>query len=284
MNKINSKEDHNNTDLLNQFIKLAPVIQKLFPMDCMLGIADREKFIHYLPGSEMRMPSDITGMSLKEGDAISTAASTGQYTVMTVPKEAFGIPFKAVGVPIKDAYGKVIGSIGVALNLNVQEKLIETAQNVASVSEEMVATIKEFSASTQSLVENQERLMQQGSRVLEAVKKTDKILNFIDNVAKQSNLLGLNAAIEAARAGESGNGFKVVADEIRKMSLNSVSSVTEIKTILEDINNYIEGMNTELIKVAAIGQQQGASIEEINSAMEDLAHSASEIEGVAEII
>ena len=82
--------------------------------------------------------------------------------------------------------------------------------------------------------------VQRTARVMEDIhtnsKNITKISHLIESISSQTNLLALNAAIEAARVGgEAGRGFNVLASEIRRLSVRTQQSATEIREIVEEM-------------------------------------------------
>jgi methyl-accepting chemotaxis protein WspA len=61
------------------------------------------------------------------------------------------------------------------------------------------------------------------------------IVTTITKVADQTNLLSLNAAIEAVKAREYGQGFSVVADEIRRLADQTAVAALDIEQIVEEM-------------------------------------------------
>ncbi|MBP7553628.1 MAG: hypothetical protein KA885_09375, partial [Spirochaetes bacterium] len=77
------------------------------------------------------------------------------------------------------------------------------------------------------------------NRIYDASKDLSSFINTISDISERVKLLAINASIEAARAGKAGEGFAVVAQEVRKLSEASGASVKGIDAKLTEINNMI---------------------------------------------
>jgi len=197
---------------------------------------------------------------------------------------------------IEKASGHVTQGIGQISSSS--EEMAQGASEQASSLEQVSASIEELSASTRQNADNAsqtEKIATKSSndardggqavrKTVEAMKDIAGKVVIIQEIARQTNLLSLNAAIEAARAGEHGRGFAVVANEVQKLAERSQSAAREIEDlskasvgVAEEAGEKLDRLVPDIQKTAdlvteihAASTEQASGIQQINTAIQQL--------------
>lgn len=163
---------------------------------------------------------------------------------------------------LSDAIASLTGSFhGILAATNAQQAIaVSLASDDADGDEGM--RLDEFVAQTSgvmqrvvdSVIMNSKlgmELVELTDRISKRAKDVESILTEIAGIAKQTNLLALNAAIEAARAGEAGRGFAVVADEVRDLSTRTSQCSQQIALVMQGMREGVKGTEQAIEKLAS---------------------------------
>ncbi|MUV36637.1 Heme-based aerotactic transducer HemAT [Lentibacillus sp. JNUCC-1] len=133
---------------------------------------------------------------------------------------------------------KMLGSF--ARSTQDGKELIDLSQAGESSLNKLTHTMSGFHQSFNELHKNMEQLVKH-------MKENSQFTADIQSIAEQTNLLALNASIEAARAGEAGNGFTVVAKEVRKLAEVSQQTAELIRNNLNAVEEDALNVREEMV-------------------------------------
>lgn len=192
--------------------------------------------------------------------------ATGNESVKQSLNEKFGDKCAIV-----DSAGALLIVKLVERDIKAMDKLNKQIDAIKNTSNQVQTQLKDISHSIDKTHTINTRLNEITKKSIEYIEETDKIIQYVNSISKQTKILGINATIEAARAGEQGRGFSVVANEVQKMAASSESFAKEINQILAKLSGEIREVEAVAKNLSDLSELQVQASVNMNEAVSSLA-------------
>ena len=165
------------------------------------------------------------------------------------------------------------------------QQVSENAAISAQVAREARTSAEAGAQAVVATVAGMTRIRQQVQETAKKIKRLGEVsqeigqaVQLIEEIARRTNRLALNAAIQAAMAGEHGKGFAVVAEEVRRLAERTSTATSQITDLVSAIQSETSGAvvameegTREVVVGSRLADDAGRSLEAIDQIVDQLA-------------
>ena len=154
------------------------------------------------------------------------------------------------------------------------DAILKTADQSLTVTQAGTKAVSDSSGQIEAIKKQVDLMVEAIERFDTQLSEVDVTIASVTDVASSSQMLAINASIEAAKAGEAGQGFEVVAKEVRRLSQQSKAATEEVRETLGGIQNA----------VSELAELSEASRERTDRGIESIEHTGGVINKLRQVI
>ena len=215
---------------------------------------------------------DVVDAYLRESSAAISASSAGRYDRRLLTgglRGSFRVGAETIDngrISMRRAHEELEHAADArrALAERLETTVLAVSEQVAAAATEMGATAEGVVAYARDAVGDSSRATGTVEDLRTSSDDIRRAVDLISQIASQTRLLALNATIEAARAGEAGQGFRVVAAEVKSLA---DAAATSSDTILSRVDAVSGAAGEAIAALEAVTQR----IREMDTMVNDIA-------------
>ena len=206
---------------------------------------------------------------------------------ISTSQQAFSVLQQQVGATIQTSETAVFAMMERVNRIHrvsheMSQRVTQAIEHSARMSEVSQAQAAEHAETMQRLAAHQRNYESLRSQSMERVhdvagqvRELMPVAEQITDIARKIQIISLNATIEAARAGQAGAGFKVVADEVRRLSGETTAAARQVH---DGIVHAAASIDTEFERLReTLGVQSSDQIADIARHVETVGVTLSEL-------